>query len=576
MRQITNNEIKALCNHVDQTDMFAMGFDELVKSVDANANSDFSNFINALPGLSNITQHALGDFLLLVSDNDTYVDSQSRTIDHKSPLSLDGISITFTLYAFDGDKYGLTLTYDGHESDYLLVKPHYVPLVRQLIGNQFMFIDHEDLPKIVNSLEDKQTFYANHFSVDVYTYTPFNRFIVASDVVPRPAVYAYAGDVKKEDMCKTLASCFNREFETPKFISAIKAAKDTQINTTQNHTTYDFLSYDALKKAVYSLLNQQDYYRTIIAEKDKQIQNLTTVLSQMRAKRNSDEDQKQLNSLKQRISNINVDLYQSKDQIVELENKVKAQDRAFNANIYAYELKLGALRGQYNDLSADYDTLDAENRKLTAKISQLKSQLKSYRRYYDLGLDRELKLKFDNNMINFEKYDGTMGVYLILGKDDHDEKPIFKIGRAKNLNKREILYSKTTTSNNNHFSTDYNPLLVDFLSIKDLGITDFDKAQYYALEAFFRNYFQYRMSYKYRTEWFDAQGDKNKQTIVDAFMYVKNHLKMHPDVFDILDEKSRKSTASSVAYVREHFLELLEGKKDNFSRKEKVTKSTKK
>lgn len=574
MRQITNNEIKALCNQVGQKDMFAMGFDALVKSVDANANSDFSNFINALPGLSNITQHALGDFFLLVSDNDTYVDSQSRTIDHKSPLSLDGISITFTLYAFDGGKYGLTLTYDGHESDYLLVKPHYVPLVRQLIGNQFMFIDHEDLPKIATSLGDKQTFYATHFSVDVYKYRTFNRLIVVSDVIPSPAVYEYAGNVKQDDIYKKLSSCFNRNFEAPEFISAVKEAKDTQINTDQKRTRYDYLSYGALKNTVYSLLNEKDYYRTIIEKKDKQISNLTTLLAQIREKHNSDANQKQISSLKQRISNINVDLYQSKDQIVDLDNKLKAQDRAFNATIYAYETKIGSLLGEYHELEDNYDTLDAENQKLTAKISQLKSQLKSYRRYYDLGLDREMKLTFDNNIYNFEKYDGTMGVYLILGKDDYDDKPIFKIGRAKNLNKREILYSKTTNSNNNHFSTEYNPILVDFLSIKDLGITDFDTAQYYALEAFFRNYFQYCTPYKYRTEWFDAQGDKNKHIIVDAFMYVKNHLKMHPDVFDILDEKSRKSTASSVAYVREHFLDLLNGQKDNFSRKKKVTKST--
>lgn len=567
MRQITNNEINALVDK--QKDMFAMGFDELVKSVDANANSDFSNFINALPGLSNIMQHALGDFFLLVSDNNTYADSQSSTIDRKASLSLDGISITFTIYSFIGDKYGLTLTYANKESDYLLVNSKYVPLVRQLISNQFMFIVRKDLPKIAKSLVGKQTFYSDHFSVDVYTYTPFNRFIVASDVVPRP-IYAYAGDVKKEDLYKTLSSCFNREFETPKFISAIKAAKDTQINTDQKSSTYDYLSYDALKKAVYSLLNRQDYYQTIIAEKDKQIQNLTTVLSQMRAKRYSDEDQKQISSLKQRISNINFDLYQSKDRIVDLEDKLKAQAHAFNADTYTYETKIGALCGQYNDLSADYDDLEDENRKLATKVSQLKSQLKSYRRYYDLGLDREMKLQFDNNIYNFEKYDGTMGVYLILGKDDWDGKPIFKIGRAKNLNKREILYSKTTSSKNNHFSTDYNPLLVDFLSIKDLGITDFDTAQYYALEAFFRNYFQHCMPYKYRNEWFDAQGDKNKQTIVDAFMYVKHQLKKHHDVFEILDEKSRKSPASSVAYVREHFLDLLHGQKDNFSYRKHV------
>lgn len=570
MRQVPTEEIKAL-GKSEYTDMFAMGFDALVKSVDANDDQPFSNFINALPGLSTTTKHELSNFFLLVSDTDAHINQQSITIDRKAPLSLDGLSVTFTVYAFTGDKYGLTLTYANKESDYLLVNSEYVPLVRQLIGNQFMFIDRQDLPKIAKSLVDKQTFYAGHFSVDVYTYTPFNRFIVASDVVPRP-IYAYAGDVKKEDLYKTLSSCFNREFETPKFISAIKAAKDTQINTDQKSSTYDYLSYDALKKTVYSLLNQQDYYRTIIAKKDKQIQNLTTVLSQIRAKRYSDEDQKQINSLKQRINNINVDLYQSKDQIVELENKVKAQDRAFNANIYAYETKIGALRGQYNDLSADYDDLDDENRKLAAKVSQLKSQLKSYRRYYDLGLSREMKLQFDNNVYNFEKYDGTMGVYLILGKDDRDGKPIFKIGRAKNLNKREILYSKTTNSKNNHFSTDYNPLLVDFLSIKDLGITEFDTAQYYALEAFFRNYFQHCMSYKYKNEWFNAQGDKNKQTIVDAFTYVKNQLKKHSAVFEILDEKSRKSTASSVAYVREHFLDLLNGQKDNFSHKKLAQK----
>ena len=574
MRQITNNEIKALRNQVEQKDMFAMGFDELVKSVDAN--SDFSNFINALPVLSNVTQHALGEFLLLVSDNDTYVDSQSRTIDHKSPLSLDGISITFTLYAFDGGKYGLTLTYDGHESDYLLVKPHYVPVVRQLIGNQLMFIGHEDLPTLANSLEDKQTFYATYFSVDVYKYRTFNRLIVVSDVIPSPAVYEYAGNVKQDDIYKKLSSCFNRNFEAPEFISAVKEAKDTQINTDQKRTRYDYLSYGALKKTVYSLLNEKDYYRTIIEKKDKQISNLTTLLAQMRAKHNSDENQKQISSLKQQINDTNIDLLSAKDRIVELENKVKAQDRAFNANIYAYEARIGSLLGEYHELEDDYDDLDDENKKLTTKVSQLKSQLKSYRRYYDLGLDREMKLTFDNNMINFNKYDGTMGVYLLLGKDDYDGKPVFKIGRAKNLNKREILYSKTTNSHNNHFSTAYNPILVNFLSIKDLGITDFDKAQYYALEAFFRNYFQYRMSYKYRNEWFDAQGDKNKHIIVDAFMYVKNQLKKHPDVFDILDEKSRKSTASSVAYVHEHFLELLEGKKDNFSRKEKVKKSTQK
>lgn len=575
MRQVTTAELKAL-GKSEYKDMFDMGFDELVKSVDAkvDANDDqqFNKFINALPGLSNITRHAFRDFFLLISDTEAHISQQSITIDRKAPLAFDGISITFTLYSFTGDKYGLTLTYANKESDYLLVKPRYVPLVRQLIGNQFMFIDHEDLPEIATSLGDKQTFYAAHFSVDIYTYTPFNRLIVASDVVPRPAVYAYAGDVKKDEAYKTLSSCFNRKFEAPKVISAIKDAKDTQINTDQKSSTYDYLSYDALKKTVYSLLNRQDYYRTIIAEKDKQIQNLTTVLSQMRATHNSDENQKQINSLKQRINTINVDLYQSKDQIVELENKVNAQDRAFNANIYAYETKIGALRGQYNDLSADYDDLDDENRKLAAKVSQLKSQLKSYRRYYDLGLSREMKLQFDNNVYNFEKYDGTMGVYLILGKDDRDGKPIFKIGRAKNLNKREILYSKTTNSKNNHFSTDYNPLLVDFLSIKDLGIKEFDTAQYYALEAFFRNYFQHCMSYKYKNEWFNAQGDKNKQTIVDAFMYVKNQLKKHPDVFEILDEKSRKSTASSVAYVREHFLDLLNGQKDNFSHKKLAQK----
>lgn len=576
MRQITNNEIKALCNQVDQKDMFAMGFDELVKSVDENANSDFSNFINALPGLSNVTHHALGDFLLLVSDNDTYVDSQSRTVDRKSPLSLDGLAITFTLYSFAGDKYGLTLAYDGNESDYLVVKPLYVPLVRQLIGNQFMLIDHDDLPKIVQSLENKQTFYAPHFSVDVYKYMTFNRLIVVSDGIPRPAVYEYAGDLKQDDIYKKLSSCFNQNFEAPKFISAIKEAKDTQINTDQKRTRYDYLSYGALKKTVYSLLNEKDYYRTIIAKKDKQIQNLTTLLSQMRAKHNSDENQKQISSLKQRISNINVDLYQSKDRIVDLDNKLKAQDRAFNATIYAYETKIGSLLGEYHELEDDYDTLDVENRKLTAKVSQLKSQLKSYRRYYNLGLSREMKLQFDNNMIDFDKYRTTLGVYLILGIDNQDNKPIFKIGRTKNLDNRETLYGKTTNSKNNHFATKYNPIVVNFLSIKELGIDKFDTAQYYALEAFFRNYFQYCMQYKYRNEWFDAQGDKNKHTIVDAFMYVKNQLKKYPDVFEILDEKSRNSTASSVAYVHEHFLELLEGKKDNFSRKKKVTKSTQK
>lgn len=571
MRQVTTEEIRAL-GKSEYTDMFAMGFDELVKSVDANADQQFNTFINALPGLSNITQHALGDFFLLVSDNDTHVNSQSRTIDRKSPLSLDGIFITFTLYAFDGDKYGLTLTYDGHESDYLLVKPHYVPLVRQLIGNQFMVIDHEDLPTIVNSLEDKQTFYATHFSVDVYKYRTFNRLIVVSDVIPSPAVYEYAGNVKQDDIYKKLSSCFNRNFEAPEFISAVKEAKDTQINTDQKRTRYDYLSYGALKKTVYSLLNEKDYYRTIIEKKDKQISNLTTLLAQMRAKHNSDENQKQISSLKQQINDTNIDLFSAKDRIVELESKLNTQDRAFNANIYAYEARIGSILGEYHELEDNYDTLDAENQKLTAKVRQLKSQLKSYRRYYDLGLDREMKLTFDNNMINFDKYRTTMGVYLILGIDNRDDKPIFKIGRAKNLNKREILYSKTTTSNNNHFATKYNPIVVNFLSIKELGITDFDTAQYYALEAFFRNYFQYRMSYKYRNEWFDAQGDKNKHIIVDAFIYVKNHLKMHPDVFDILDEKSRKSTASSVAYVREHFLELLDGKKDNFSCKKSIQK----
>lgn len=575
MRQVTTEEIRAL-GKSEYTDMFAMGFDELVKSVDANDDQQFNKFIDALPGLSTTTKHALGDFFRLISDTDAHINQQSSTIDRKAPLAFDGISVTFTVYSFIDDKYGLTLTYANKESDYLLVNSKYVPLVRQLISNQFMFIARQDLPKIAKSLVGKQTFYSDHFSVDVYTYTPFNRFIVASDVVPRPAVYAYAGDVKKDEAYKTLSSCFNRTFETPKFISAIKAAKDTQINTDQKSSTYDYLSYDALKKTVYSLLNANDYNQTIIVKKDKQIQNLTTLLSQMRAKHNSDENQKQISSLKQRINNINFDLSQSKDRIVDLEDKLKAQNHEFNATIYAYETKIGALRGQYNDLSADYDDLDDENRKLAAKISKLKSQLKSYRRYYDLGLSREMKLQFDNNMIDFDKYRTTMGVYLILGVDNQDNKPIFKIGRAKNLDNRENLYGKTTNSKNNHFATKYNPIVVNFLSIKELGVDKFDTAQYYALEAFFRNYFQYCTSYKYRNEWFSAQGDKNKQIITDAFMYVKNQLKKYPDVFEILDEKSRKSTASSVAYVREHFLELLDGKKDNFSRKKKGTQSTQK
>lgn len=569
MRQVTTKEIRAL-GKSEYTDMFAMGFDELVKSVDANDDQQFNKFIDALPGLSTTTKHALGDFFRLISDTDAHINQQSSTIDRKAPLAFDGISVTFTVYSFIGDKYGLTLTYANKESDYLLVNSKYVPLVRQLIANQFMFIARQDLPKIAKSLVDKQTFYAGHFSADIYTYTPFNRLIVASDVVPRPAVYEYAGDVKKEDMYKTLSSCFNREFETPKFISAIKKAKDTQINTDQKSSTYDYLSYDALKKAVYSLLNQQDYYRTMGAKKDKQIQNLTTLLSQIRATHNSDENQKQINSLTQRINNINFDLSQSKDRIVDLEDKLKAQNHAFNANVYAYEIKLGSLCGQYNDLSTDYATLDVENQQLHTKISKLKSQLKSYRRYYDLGLSREMKLQFDNNMIDFDKYRTTMGVYLILGIDNQDNKPIFKIGRTKNLDKRETLYGKTTNSKNNHFAVKYNPIVVNFLSIKELGVNEFDTAQYYALEAFFRNYFQHCMSYKYRNEWFSAQGDKNKQIITDAFMYVKNQLKKYPDVFEILDEKSRKSPASSVAYVREHFLDLLNGQKDNFLYKKHV------
>lgn len=574
--QITKADVDALINsNTDTDDMFAMGFDELVKSVDNPA--DVSNRLAAvLAHISVYMLHHLYDFFMLIGDFNPITYTDIKTVLQQAPIMLADKQIVFTLYMLGPDKYAITVSNINSESEYLVIKPRYVPVVKQFIANQFMIITTSDADKLEKSLRTKKTFYAEHFAVNVYRYAISNRYVIASDIVPRTPIYSYAGDINSQDIHKKLSLFFNRNFASPQLTDAIKTAKNHNITKSDTSTQYDYLSYDSLKKTLYSLLSKQNWYHDIINQKDKQIQNLTTVLSQMRAKRNSDDDQKRLNSLKQRISNINVDLCQSKDRIVELENKLNTQDRAFNATIYAYETKIGSLLGEYHELEDNYDTLDAENQKLTTKISQLKSQVKSYRRYYDLGLDREMKLRFDNNMINFEKYDGTMGVYLILGKDDHDDKPIFKIGRARNLNKREILYSKTTTSNNNHFSTEYNPILVNFLSIKDLGITDFDTAQYYALEAFFRNYFQYRMSYKYRNEWFDAQGDKNKQIIVDAFMYVKNHLKMHPDVFEILDEKSRKSTASSVAYVREHFLELLEGKKENFSRKKKVTTSTQK
>ena len=107
MRQVTTEEIRAL-GKSEYTDMFAMGFDELVKSVDANDDQQFNKFIDALPGLSTTTKHALGDFFRLISDTDAHINQQSSTIDRKAPLAFDGISVTFTVYSFIDDKYGLT------------------------------------------------------------------------------------------------------------------------------------------------------------------------------------------------------------------------------------------------------------------------------------------------------------------------------------------------------------------------------------------------------------------------------------------------------------------------------------
>lgn len=570
--QMTKADVDALINsNTDTDDMFAMGFNELVKSVD-NPTSVSNRLATVLAHISVYMLHHLYDFFMLIGDFNpiTYIDI--KTVLQQAPIMLADKQIVFTLYMLGPDTYAITVSNINSESEYLVIKSRYVPVVKQFIANQFMFIATSDAAKLEKSLRTKKTFYAEHFAVNVYRYAISNRYVIASDIVPRPPIYSYAGDINSQDIHKKLSLFFNRNFASPQLIAAIKTAKNQNITKSDTSTQYDYLSYDSLKKTLYSLLSKQNWYHDIINQKDKQIQNLTTLLVQMREKHNSDEKQKQISSLKQQINDTNIDLFSAKDRIVELTNKLNTQDYAFNADIYAYEARIGSLLGEYHELEDNYDTLDAENRKLTAKISQLKSQLKAYRRYYDLGLDREMKLTFDNNMIDFDKYDGTMGVYLILGKDDHDEKPIFKIGRAKNLNKREILYGKTTNSKNNHFATKCNPIVVNFLSVKELGVDEFDTAQYYALEAFFRNYFQYCMPYKYRNEWFDAQGDKNKQTIVDAFMYVKHQLKKHPDVFEILDEKSRKSTASSVAYVREHFLDLLNGQKDNVSHKKSAQK----